>query len=284
MYSFTDFDNIKNNGFSFKFPENTLLLLKSIATQCNTPFNTTEVIFKQDLKWERMQNLQKTILKPEQNPNEKKINTLLSHINKLSNNNYDNIKKSIFNIIQELIDSEYDLLLIVHKIFDLISVNKFYSTNYSNLYKDLSLKWKEFESIIPDEMNKYKESLTHIETCDPNDYDLFCKITANNEKRRSKTLFIVNLVKNNLIFYDIIQELIDLIMDSLNEFIHQEKKQHIIEELTEYLFILITEGKDYIDLKINLNNIKVFSMIDIKKTKSLNNKSIFKCKDILDKF
>lgn len=284
MTTFSDFDTIKNNGFSFKFPENTLLLLKSISTQCNCPPPPTEVVFKKDVKWERLANLQKTVIKPEQNNTEKKINSLLSQINKLSNTNYDNIKKAIFIIIEELIELEYDINLIVQKIFDLVSVNKFYSTLYSTLYVDLNSKWNDFSYILPNEIIKYKDSLKTIESCDPNDYDLFCKNNMLNEKRRSKTLFIVNLVKNNLIFYQTLQDIIDLIFDHLNEYIHLENKQYMIEELTEYLFILITEGKDFLDIKLTLNNIKYFTSIDIKKTKSLNNKSVFKCKDILDYF
>lgn len=283
-YSLSEFENIKSNGFSFKFSDETMLLLKAISSHCNTPLPSNEVIFKKDVKWERLASLQKTIIKPEQNATEKKINSLLSHINKLSNTNYDNIKKSIFTIIQELIESEYDLSLIIQKIFDLISVNKFYSTIYSNLYLDLNHEWSEFSSILPHEITKYIESLKSIETCDPNDYDLFCKINMANEKRRSKTLFMINLVKNNLIPKHHIQDIIELIIDSISEFISMENKHYMIEELTEYLFILTTEGKDLYDAKLILHNIKYFTTLDIKKTKSLNNKSVFKCKDILDFF
>lgn len=283
-YSLSDFDNIKSNGFNFKFSDQTLLLLKSISTHCNTPMVQSEVIFKKDIKWERLATLQKTVIKPEQNATEKKINSLLSHINKLSNTNYDNIKKSIFTIIQELIDIEYDLSIIIQKIFDLISVNKFYSSLYSKLYLDLNENWSQFISILPVELTKYIESLDTIETCDSSDYDLFCKINMANEKRRSKTLFIVNLVKHNLIPSHHIQELIDTIIDRITQYIYVDNKQYMIEELTEYLFILTTEAKDYYDVKLTLHNIKYFTTLDIKKTKSLNNKSVFKCKDILDVF
>jgi hypothetical protein len=283
-YSFSDFDNIKTNGFTFKFPDQTLLLLKTISTHCNTPMVPQEVVFKKDVKWERLATLQKTVIKPEQNATEKKINSLLSHINKLSNTNYDNIKKSIFTIIQELIELEYDLSIIIQKIFDLISVNKFYSNLYSKLYSDLNENWSQFSSILPNELTKYIESLSTIETCDSSDYDLFCKINMTNEKRRSKTLFIINLVKNHLIPSYHIQEIIDNIIDRINQVVYVDNKQYMIEELTEYLFILTTEAKDYYDVKLTLHNIKYFTTLDIKKTKSLNNKSIFKCKDILDVF
>ncbi len=283
-YSFSDFDNIKNNGFTYKFPDQTLLLLKTISTHCNTPMVPTEVVFKKDVKWERLAALQKTVIKPEQNATEKKINSLLSHINKLSNTNYDNIKKSIFTIIQELIDLEYDLSIIIQKIFDLISVNKFYSNLYSTLYSDLNDKWPEFSSILPEELAKYIDSLGTIETCDQSDYDLFCKINMANEKRRSKTLFIVNLVKNSLIPKHHIAELIDLVIERINQFTYMDNKQYMIEELTEYLFILTTESKGYYDIKLTLHNIRFIATLDIKKTKSLNNKAIFKCKDILDVF
>jgi hypothetical protein len=283
-YSLSDFENIKSNGFTFKFTDQTLLLLKAISTHCNTPTPPIEVVFKKDVKWERLASLQKTVIKPEQNATEKKINSLLSHINKLSNTNYDNIKKSIFIIIQELIESDYDLSLIIQKIFDLISVNKFYSSMYSTLYSDLNEQWPQFSSILPNELTKYIESLELIETCDPNDYDLFCKINMANEKRRSKTLFIINLIKNNIIPKHHIQEIINLIIETITQLIPIDNKQYRIEELTEYLFILTTEGKDFYDVKLTLHNIKYFTTLDIKKTKSLNNKSLFKCKDILDFF
>lgn len=283
-YSLADFDNIKSNGFTFKFPDQTLLLLKAISTHCNTPMGPNEVIFKKDVKWERLAALQKTVIKPEQNATEKKMNSLLSHINKLSNTNYDNIKKSIFTIIQELIELEYDLSIIIQKIFDLISVNKFYSSLYSKLYVDLSENWSQFNTILPDEIIKYKDSFNSIETCDPSDYDLFCKITMANEKRRSKTLFIVNLVRHNLISSHHIQDIIDMLIETITELISLDNKQYRIEELMEYVFILSTEGKDYYDVKLTLHNIKYFTTLDIKKTKSLNNKIVFKCKDILDFF
>lgn len=283
-YSLADFDSIKSNGFTFKFSDETLLLLKAISTHCTTPMVPSEVVFKKDVKWERLAALQKTVIKPEQNASEKKMNSLLSHINKLSNINYDNIKKSIFTIIQELIELEYNLSIIIQKIFDLISVNKFYSVLYSKLYTDLSEKWSEFNSILPAELIKYKDSFESIETCDPSDYDLFCKINMANEKRRSKTLFIVNLVKHNLIHCQNIQEIIDNIIEMITQLISIDNKHYRIEELMEYLFILTTEGKDYYDVKLTLHNIKYFTTLDIKKHKSLNNKIIFKCKDILDFF
>jgi len=283
-YSFSDFDNIKTNGFTFKFPDQTLLLLKAISTHCNTPMVPSEVVFKKDVKWERLATLQKTVIKPEQNATEKKINSLLSHINKLSNTNYDNIKKSIFTIIQELIELDYDLSIIIQKIFDLISVNKFYSSLYSTLYFDLNEQWSQFSSILPVEITKYIDSLTTIETCDSSDYDLFCKINMANEKRRSKTLFIVNVVKHHLIPNHHIRDIIDIIVQRIHQFIYMDNKQYMIEELTEYLFILTTEAKDFYDIQLTLHNIKFITTLDIKKTKSLNNKAIFKCKDILDVF
>ena len=133
-----------------------------------------------------------------------------------------------------------------------------------------------------------------IEYCDPKkNYDKFCDINKSNEKRKSMSLFIVNLMKIGIV--DKMHVL--LIMKQLQELLYsnlrQEGKTNEVDELSENLFIIVKNS--HVNLKDTKNESEIvetfarrieqiaeISKLKIKSKPSITNKTIFKHLDMLD--
>ena len=84
--------------------------------------------------------------------------------------------------------------------FEIASTNRFYSKLYADLYADLISKFEIMREVFNNSFDKFLEMFTTIEYVDPNvDYDKFCKINSDNEKRKALSAFFVNLMINQII-------------------------------------------------------------------------------------
>ena len=186
---------------------------------------------------------------------------------------------------------EEDIKKVMNIIFDIVSSNVFYSVIYAKLYKDLIGIFPTFGDKLTDIIFKYKESFNEIRIVDPNtDYDGYCDSVKSNDLRRAMTMFIINLMKNNVIAEtDVINILVHLeeIVIRLSE---EDDKSFIIEEITENIFILITENKKRLHkfdiwntiIIPNIHTISTLRKNDINKYKSMTGRATFKYMDIID--
>ena len=120
------------------------------------------------------------------------------------------------------------------------------------------------------------------------DYDLFCKINAENEKRKALSMFLVNLMINKVVSTMKIISLIHSLMGKFSQHVVQDDLYHFTVEISENLFILVSKGFNMImesdsdaadDIK---NKIKNFTKLKVKDTPSLNNKIRFQLLDLVD--
>jgi len=130
----------------------------------------------------------------------------------------------------------------------------------------------------------------NIEYVEPNvDYNKFCKINKDNEKRKSLAAFFVNLMNNNIISKDKIITIIRNLMSKIYLYINQDNKKNEVDELTENIAILYKkelfsrEGEyELIDSMTISEIIENLAHSKSKNYLSLSNKSIFKFMDLIE--
>jgi hypothetical protein len=224
---------------------------------------------------------------------DKIMNDIRASLNKISNKNYDANRDVILGFLQDLVneekeDTEKELAKIGNNIFDIASTNKFFSEIYAKLYKDISEKFPEiFNSILTSFLEGFTNTMNTILYVDQKDnYDDFCKYNKDNDKRKATSMFITNLVKNNVIQPEILVNIIQTIQSNLNTYMNQENKVNEVEEIVENIFILLTNNATFLKSCENteiITFIQNLSKLKPKDLPSMSSRAIFKCLDIVDK-
>ena len=244
-----------------------------------------------------------TIIEKKEGP-DKIMNDIRAALNKISNKNYDTNKDIIVNNLNELIsqlqieketnnddktiDATQELSKIANNIFDIASTNKFFSEIYAKLYKDISTQFPEvFNSILTTFLEGFTNTMRTIKYVDQRDnYDDFCKYNKGNDKRKATSIFITNLVKMDVIHADILMSIIKEIQNVLSDYMKQENRVNEVEEITENMFLLLTNDSAFLKTCIDseiIENVKLISCLKPKEKPSISSRAIFKCLDIVDK-
>jgi hypothetical protein len=318
-YSLQEFTNITFNGFDFKIPEDTLNIITNLSQQVGSPtyiktpiFSKKEQpdhdqdsqdIFKRkkrmnnkpqeiinDSDWESIRTFQATKIEHKEGL-DAKIDIIRCALNKMSEKNYIDQSKIILDILNQLIEcstSETEMMRVGNAIFEIASNNRFYSKLYADLYTLLIIQIDLMNIIFENNLNTFLEIFMNIEQSNPDeDYDKFCKVNKNNERRKSLSSFFVNLTINNIISNEKITDLTCKLMNNLVEFISQENKKSEVDELVENIFILYNKewmDKCSIDIQGDtfINQVKRLAHTKAKTFPSLSNKAIFKFMDMIE--
>jgi hypothetical protein len=329
-YNLTDFHNITFNGFEIKLPEDTLSIISEIAQQVGSPtyirtptfakkenvasssikygstgFTGPDSGFKRrkrnknvesvnDEDWETIRSFQAT--KIEQKTGiDSKIDLLRTCLNKLTDKNYDELIEKIVDNFEELVKndtSDEDMLKVGNSIFDIASNNRFFSKMYADLYALLIKKFEVMKVIFENSLDTFLELFKTIEYVESEqDYDRFCKINKDNEKRKALSLFFVNLCSNKIISEEKIVVIACDLMKQVVNLIKENNKKNEVDEITENIAILYNKTifencSPDVDQKIEnelfIDIIHRLSLCKVKTYPSLSNKSIFKYMDMID--
>jgi hypothetical protein len=252
-----------------------------------------------DEDWESIRSFQATVLAKKEGV-EASIDQIRKHLNKITNKTYDSLREKIITEIKSITTesdiSSPEIMVELNKIgdsiFNIASGNSFYSTIYATLYKELMEQFAFMEVIFKNNFEKFRDLFNKIDYCDPaKDYDTFCLNNKTNEKRRALSLFYVNLMKFAIIKpNDIIRIITDLQIYILASMKNVDCK-NIVEELSEVLFILITNSAEKIseqegeegDAWINIIDVVTeISKMKLNSYPSITNKTIFKHMDMLE--
>jgi len=221
------------------------------------------------------------------------IDLLRSHLNKMTEKNYTDIKNKIIetieNMMKEIVDSN-DMTKLGTIIFEIASTNRFYSKMYADLYSDLINNFQIMEDIFQENFNNFMNLFDTIEYVEPNvDYNKFCKINKDNEKRKALASFFVNLMNNNIISKNKIVTIIRNLMNKIYNYINQDNMKNEVDELTENVAILYKKELFNENITYELiDNLTIPSIIEklahskCKNYLSLSNKTIFKFMDLID--
>ena len=210
------------------------------------------------------------------------MNSIRSCLNKLSEKNYDTNKIELLELINNL-DSE-QLTIVANNIFDIASTNKFYSKIYAKLYKELLNKFTIFNEILQNFISVFTETMKNIQYVEQNkNYDEFCEYNKKNDKRKATSVFIVNLVSNEVLSVSTLSEIVMKVQSVMTEYMNVSDKTNEVEEITENLFLLIHSIlKNTNEWPTILENITHISKCKAKDYPSLTSRCIFKHLDILD--
>jgi hypothetical protein len=222
------------------------------------------------------------------------IDNIRSNLNKMSIKTYDEINTNVVSNIDQLISqniSDEEAHKISSIIFDIVSSNRFYSKLYSNLYSNLISKYDFIKSVFKEKEASLGDILNNVYYVSPDEnYDLFCKMNNENEKRKAFISFFVNLVLYDVIAIGKIEELLLQLLDNLNVLIKEENKKFVVDEYIEIIFILYNkelfnnENKNFtVDNHTKIvETIKHLAGVKVKTYPSLSSKSIFKLMDIIE--
>jgi len=211
-------------------------------------------------------------------------------MNKLTDKTFLDIKDKINEKIDKIFSediSEENIMKLGNMLYDLSSSNKFYSKIYAELFTELVSNYEWLKSLFYDKYETLFEQYSTVQYVDPDkDYDMFCDINKQNEKRRAVTAFYKNVAINGLIAKDGITSILIQLLKLVLDLIDTSNKKNEVDELTENIAILF--DTDVIDESylVNEDNIlgTIAKLAKSKTTdyKSLSNKAIFKFMDLVD--
>jgi hypothetical protein len=302
-YTRNDYERIKKEGFVYSLPPETLAAIKKIAANVGAPEYIKTPHFDKrphkpriqikevtDAEWDSIRNFKTTIMEKRKGV-ELSIDKIRKHLNKMTTKTYDTLLTQITAEIDLLTTADAELLPELNKIgdaiFEIASGNRFYSSMYAALYKELMSKYAFMETILTNKLESDIHIFNDFEYCSPDkDYDKFCNNNKTNEKRRALGLFYVNLMLQKIIPQEKIIALINELQVSLADYITKENNVNIVEEMSELLFALITTGAG--EMKTAkaewaqiLAQITAVSQLKAKSAPSISNKTIFKHMDML---
>jgi len=300
-YSIEQFTDIASNLHKHVLTEDVLSVYDKLLKELN--INTRIVEHEQkDKRYKRPKNNKQELLTSgkvvefkqketvEKTDYEKIMVNIRGSLNKLSLKNYDTqseLLKSYLDEISGLNDESY-LMECSSYLFDVASKNKFYSELYANLYIELSNIYPIFEERKEQFIVDCMDSLdTIIYVDESQDYEGFCKNNKQNDIRRSMNTFLIHLYKKKQCNIQYVLKMITAILDKIDEKkTTASSETHIIEELTENLFIyiseLISELKEHTSWDAILNQITEYTKIKVSDYPGLTTRIKFKFMDMMD--
>lgn len=309
MYDIDVFHQLSNQGFDYTLSENVLSIIKRIATKVGAPNYVKTPIFQKkskqtnkkkkqkttsneltDEEWEAFRSFEKTTYTKNTEGINKTIHTIYTLLNKLTNDNYDDILGEIIENMEEVIAdiSESDVKQVSSHVFDVASTNKFYSNVYAKLYRALVTKYPQMLETFNVVYQEITLILENFEVCSQDDYEELCRINKQNDKRKALVCFIVNSMNEDLIdissVYKIMREFIVMFQTKMTE----GGNRPICEEISEIVSIMIETGfdkfKDVADFSGMWDTITELSEMNAKEEPSLSNKSLFKLMDLVEEY
>jgi hypothetical protein len=214
-------------------------------------------------------------------------------MNKLSSKNYETQKDAILSALEELCGEDSTISnenqnRVLNIILDIVCGNKFYSELYADLYKGLVSKFEIFRDSLDKILDRYTETLEKIHYVDHNvDYDGFCNYTKTNDSRKANASFIVQLMKKDVLPRNAVVSILSKLIILLKSYIDEENRINEFDEITENLFLIVTQSKGFIESDPNwvsdiFPSIQYFSKQISKDHKSLSSRAVFKYMDIIE--
>ena len=298
-YTINDFNKMAFSGTRFTLPDSISQLLKQLASNITPTDDSTKSVKPKQKDnrtedWSNIRSYKVTKLEVKEGT-DKTIKEIRIALNKFSNKNADVQQAVIILLINQVLDEsdnkDDDMKRVINMIFEVVSSNEFYSTQYAKLYKGLIDMFPTFADKLTDIIDNYKNSFDNIKLVDPNvDYDGYCAYVKSNDVRRAMLKFISNLTKMNVIDE---LEMLNIIIHLENIVISRAENTDssvTIEETTENIFIAITENKDILknnqlwkdEIIPNIHAISKLRKTDPAKYPSMSNRAVFKFMDIID--
>lgn len=202
-------------------------------------------------------------------------------LNKLTDKTFLDLREKILAKLQS-IHAQYalsaDLVVVSDMLFQVCSSNKFYSKVFADMFAEMASmhEWimKSFHVQYDQIMQLYR-SVEYVDA-DVN-YDGFCDMNKENEKRRAVTLFYVHLSSNGFIGKAGLLHVLKQLMFLVTNWITLPNKKNEVDELSELIALLFQQDIPDQEIKgmvVHLSRQKTKDYI------SLSNKCLFKFMDL----
>lgn len=313
-YGKADFDKIQMDGFTFTLNSETMKIIQMIANQVGSPeyiktpqfekreihrINNNTIIGRNKKNktmemnsedWHTMKTVSTTVINKKEGI-ESAIDQIRKHLNKMTTKTYVSLKEKIIEEIEKInVESDVsttDMTKIGEAIFSIASGNSFFSSMYAELFKELMEKFDSMRVIFDLNFDKFRSIFNTIDYCDPNtNYDKFCANNKLNEQRRAISLFYVNLMVQGVIPPGKLIDIISDLQSYMNRIIVEDNNKSIVDELSEILYIIITNSYEKLKDVKGWEDIRTFVVVvsEMKPVNvaSISNKTIFKHMDMLD--
>lgn len=246
--------------------------------------------------WQEMRNFKTTTTIGTKTSDgiEKQLDDLRTLFNKMTSKNYNDKQDQIKTLLQEVLDTnppELDLMKIGKSIFDIGSMNKFWSELYAKSYRGLIDVFPLMDAICQKNVDCFLDlfnTIRHVEA--EEDYDEFCAVNKENNKRRALSSFFVHLMKQTVISPDKVISLIDILMNKFQDYINQENKKNEVDEIVENLVVMISEGFKFIEKHNEKKAIEIKHFVSTAASmksrdhSSLSSKTVFKFMDLDEEY
>lgn len=282
MYKLTDFYQKNNDGFTYSVPTNVIGTVTDLMNKLNVKQPLGKTKYECKIPEKVISYSFRNMKKEEKSPIEKLINEVRIDVNKIANSNYEKILDKIklnINEIQKLSidtnDTEKDELYknLGNIIYTITSSSKHYADCFAAVCIELCNEFEFISKEVKKNKKKFIDNLFNdFVWVDSNvDYDMYCEFTKKNEKRRTETSYLIEILKyilnrneltteqhvKNIITQNEILLLIQNILNKINNGINNSDKKNEIDEYTEILCILCK--KEFINQTIcnfikNLSN------------------------------
>jgi hypothetical protein len=331
-YNLKQITDISNSGFYYEMPEDIFDIINYICVQVGSSTMKSRIFVKNNQSisandnsnefnssycptknrkkrgnkgmeisnddWESIRTFQTTTI--EQNIGiENDINALRLYLNKLTDKTFLDMREKIIEKINTIFinstDKE-DETKVGTMLYEICSTNKFYSKIFADLFAELALTYGWLNVIFKRNYAEIMNQYNNIQYIDSEkDYDGFCEMNKNNDKRRAITTFYYNLALNGFIVKSGIVNILKDILISIMNMIKMNDKKNEVDELTEIVGILFNKDmieevddesddlEEYyvIDQSI-INTVSSLAQKKVKEFPSLSNKAIFKYMDLIE--
>ena len=217
-------------------------------------------------------------------------------LNKITNTNYSKLKNEFLcNYNSIYIDknnnnlNEIDLFIFNSLVYN----NKLFSEIYSELLYNLININENFTELLNNNLETFIEIHKTIRSPSSLNYDEISLTNKHNDKYKTFCHFYINCFKKKLLPIDLIFKSIQNIQNEIIVNIKLNDKKRYCEELTEYLSIIVpnifkeisNDDDIYIkSYKELYENIEYITNLNLNSYPSINNKIIFKHKDLHEKY
>ena len=303
QYTLSDFKNKENSG---NIPELESLVIEKInklANRVGAPSYQKTPVFKRynyskkkkvnenitSDDWETIRNFKTTTLDKNMEGLEAQMDQIRSYLNKLTNENYSEISNEIKLVIKDIVDQNEENYLskIGVSIFEIGSANRFLSKVYVKLYKELIDTYPIMKNVCTSNFNSFNSLFETFDYCDAKeDYDRFCDITKQNEKRKAMSKFLMICVEYNIIEMESMEKIILDFISKINEYINEADKENAVDEIVANLASMILSSQSVFKKMQSsdkiFKDIEILSGLNVKKYPGLSNKTLFKFLDIVE--
>ena len=313
QYDLRHFPQANNLNINAILSQSVIDSINRLASRVGAPtYQKTPVFMKRDKQhrrpprqrqvisgadWEEIRNFKTTELEKKEEGVEKDIDELRGLLNKLTSTNFEDMQKNIMTSLTNIMNKnckEEDLEKIGEAIFEIGSINKFWSALYAKLYKGILNAFPAMNNIYQKNFNNFMLLFSNIRFVPAEEnYDEFCKVNKENEKRRSMGSFFVHLMNNEVIAHTAILDLIETLKNNMLELIDQDNKKEEVEEFGENIVILIDGGKDILESSTREDGftwddcvefVEAMTKRKVANHPSLSNKVVFKFMDLEEEF